>query len=236
MNRASHNQLIKMAKKAGAISKERKLRRKEEYDASPKLCKGCGAPIPYEKRKNSFCSSSCSAVYNNTKRSRYYSAEKRKELQIQIDNKYCENCGEKLIFNGTCTIESFLKRKCCSQECYNELRQKEYITRWQNGEESGTNKYSNDLHPRVRHYMLSKVGNKCEICGWHKINLSTGKVPLQVHHIDGDCTNNKEYNLQVLCPNCHSLTPTFGAHNRGSGRHQRHKYSKSNYLINNTED
>ena len=24
-----------------------------------------------------------------------------------------------------------------------------------------------------------------------------------VHHIDGNCTNNKEENLQLLCPNCH---------------------------------
>ena len=25
-----------------------------------------------------------------------------------------------------------------------------------------------------------------------------------------DCTNNKEENLQLFCPNCHSLTETFG--------------------------
>ena len=30
-------------------------------------------------------------------------------------------------------------------------------------------------------------------------------------HIDG---NNEESNLQLLCPNCHSLTPTFGALNK----------------------
>ena len=32
-----------------------------------------------------------------------------------------------------------------------------------------------------------------------------------MHHIDGDCTNNKMENLQLLCPNCHSLTSNFGS-------------------------
>lgn len=37
---------------------------------------------------------------------------------------------------------------------------------------------------------------------------------LQIHHIDGNHYNNEESNLQLLCPNCHSLTPTFGALNK----------------------
>ena len=28
-------------------------------------------------------------------------------------------------------------------------------------------------------------------------------------------------NLKILCPNCHSLTPTFGALNKGNGRELR---------------
>ena len=37
------------------------------------------------------------------------------------------------------------------------------------------------------------------------------RIPLEIHHIDGDCTNNKMENLQLLCPNCHSLTSNFGS-------------------------
>lgn len=36
--------------------------------------------------------------------------------------------------------------------------------------------------------------------------------------IDGDFRNCSEENLTVLCPNCHSLTPTFMSLNRGNGR------------------
>ena len=46
---------------------------------------------------------------------------------------------------------------------------------------------------------------ECEVC-----NISTWQgmeLPLELHHIDGNRFNNEIYNLQILCPNCHSLTP-----------------------------
>lgn len=39
-------------------------------------------------------------------------------------------------------------------------------------------------------------------------------IPLELHHIDGDRTNHKLNNLQLLCPNCHSQTETFRGKNR----------------------
>ena len=46
---------------------------------------------------------------------------------------------------------------------------------------------------------------ECEICGlseWQEQKLS-----LELHHKDGNRFNNNFENLQILCPNCHSLTP-----------------------------
>lgn len=38
-----------------------------------------------------------------------------------------------------------------------------------------------------------------------------GKVlTLQLHHKDGDSTNNELDNLTYLCPNCHATTDTYG--------------------------
>jgi 5-methylcytosine-specific restriction endonuclease McrA len=31
------------------------------------------------------------------------------------------------------------------------------------------------------------------------------KLPLELHHKDGDHFNNEFDNLQILCPNCHSI-------------------------------
>ena len=38
-------------------------------------------------------------------------------------------------------------------------------------------------------------------------------INLELHHIDGDKSNNNLNNLQLLCPNCHSYTDNFGSKN-----------------------
>jgi len=44
---------------------------------------------------------------------------------------------------------------------------------------------------------------------------------LQIEHVDGNPYRHKEENLTLLCPNCHSLTATFGGLNKGHGRKYR---------------
>lgn len=52
----------------------------------------------------------------------------------------------------------------------------------------------------------------CEICGWAKKSLD-GRLPLELDHINGDRYDNRLENLQILCPNCHSLQPTHRGRN-----------------------
>ena len=70
----------------------------------------------------------------------------------------------------------------------------------------------------IRNFLIEEAGNKCTECEWDKVNPVTGKVPLEVDHIDGDHTNNVRANLRVICPNCHSLSPNFRALNKLPGR------------------
>lgn len=58
----------------------------------------------------------------------------------------------------------------------------------------------------------------CEICGWAE-KTETGYLPLELDHINGDRKDNRLENLRVLCPNCHSLTPTHRGRS-GKGRKQ----------------
>lgn len=63
--------------------------------------------------------------------------------------------------------------------------------------------------PAVRKRILAERGEKCERCGWNQENPYHGKVPVQVNHINGDCTDHRAENLEVLCPNCHALTEHY---------------------------
>ena len=111
----------------------------------------------------------------------------------------------------------------CSQFCSSEYHYTEYIKRWKLGLETGL-RGSYDLSTRIRRYLFEKYNNKCCKCGWCEINQFTGNIPLEVHHVDGDYTNNDENNLELLCPNCHSLTATYKSSNT-NGRKMRSQYS-----------
>lgn len=61
----------------------------------------------------------------------------------------------------------------------------------------------------LKEALIEIRGHKCEKCG-----LSTWlnqPIPLEAHHIDGDRCNNLLENLELLCPNCHTLTPNYGS-------------------------
>ena len=66
---------------------------------------------------------------------------------------------------------------------------------------------SQDLKRRLieEGYKLNKCENpECGISEWYGHPLV-----LQLHHINGNHNDNRLENLQILCPNCHSLTENF---------------------------
>ena len=169
------------------------------YEQNPKICKACGAIIPYEKRQNDFCNHSCSASYNNQGVCR--------NGEAYPEHSYCLNCGKEITRGN----------KYCDNKCQQEHIYKQYIQNWKNGLETGS-KGTDDISNYVRRYLFEKHHNSCQLCGWNQINKFTGLVPLQIHHVDGNCMNNSEENLQLLCPNCHSLTENFGSRNQNCTR------------------
>lgn len=55
--------------------------------------------------------------------------------------------------------------------------------------------------------------DNCDECGQEA--FWNGKpLTLQLDHINGKSDDNRLTNLRILCPNCHTQTPTFGAKNR----------------------
>jgi hypothetical protein len=119
----------------------------------------------------------------------------------------CKNCGL-----------DFTKRSAkiyCSNACQKAYEKKQRYQKIEAGLTEGIGER------RFRDYLIEKHGAKCMRCGWDKTNPVTGCCPIELEHLDGNSQNNKLDNLCLLCPNCHSLTATYKALNKGNGRYKR---------------
>jgi hypothetical protein len=153
-----------------------------------------------KKSPNNYCSRSCAAKINNK-------LFRKRNKKI----KYCIGCRSIIEGNG---------KKYCSIKCQHKFEFSNKIEQWKIGKDCGYEK-NGTVRRYIKKYLLQERGEKCEQCGWDKINPKTKKCPLEIHHMDGDYKNNKANNLQILCPNCHALTNTYKNMNKGNGREGR---------------
>lgn len=74
-----------------------------------------------------------------------------------------------------------------------------------------------DVLKENSHYSSFKLKNRlfkegikkkqCECCKLEKWNGQ--EIPLELHHINGNNTDNRLENLQILCSNCHAQTENY---------------------------
>ena len=166
------------------------------------ICSECGgkkkiraSQLNRKKKDVIFCSRKCSSVFYGKKR--------------KLSERGCLCCGK--TFNPTRS-----SHVCCSFACREQYRKEKFITDWKLGKISGN--AGQNVSETIKRYLREKFHNKCTRCGWSEVNKTTNIVPLTVEHIDGNSSNSREENLDLICPNCHSLTSTYGALNRGRGR------------------
>ena len=107
--------------------------------------------------------------------------------------------------------------KYCGNKHQQEYQYLQYIKEWKSGKVKGLNSIGL-VSPHIKKYLRRKFEDKCCLCGWSRVNMKTGKVPLVADHIDGNWRNNIEGNLRLICPNCDALNSTFAALNKGNGR------------------
>ena len=192
---------ITQCKHISSLSKEQF---EEWFSKNKRVCLNCNKYIPFNKKesvsnykKRLFCDNSCSASYNN-------------KLREGNSFNYCIVCNNPNKKNN----------KFCSSKCFNDFYYNNYITQWKSGLKNGA-KGQGSISNYVKKYLFEKYNNKCVKCGWGEMNQFTKKIPLEIHHKDGNYLNNNEDNLELLCPNCHSLTNTYKAANKGNGREYR---------------
>jgi 5-methylcytosine-specific restriction endonuclease McrA len=68
----------------------------------------------------------------------------------------------------------------------------------------------------IKKVLIERYGYSCMKCGISE--WMNEPISLQLDHVNGLSNNNLPDNVRLLCPNCHSQTPTYGAKNKGNGR------------------
>lgn len=153
--------------------------------------------------------------------------------RLLFSRNYCRRCADlvahySVIFGrmnpkkdrGTCTFDgcsNSIKKNAtrfCSMRCHrlSEYRRRESVFL------SGGYPPLLNMVASLRRYLVAVHGERCTRCGWDERNPLTGRVPIEIEHVDGNWRNNRPDNLTLLCPNCHSLTSTYKGLNRGRGR------------------
>lgn len=156
-------------------------------------CKNCNVEFEKNDPRRKFCSSSCSAIYNN---------------KIRVKKQY-ETA------DGQCIVcESSLKRyhaKFCSRICAGLHRTNLIRIDIESGKQVSVK--------CLRQYLLDTREHKCEICNGTK--WLKNPMPLIMDHINGNPSDDSLSNLRLICPNCDRFLPTFGSRNLGRGRKSR---------------
>lgn len=125
----------------------------------------------------------------------------------------CINCGNE------CKHSHSKVNKFCDNVCQGEYKWKtETRPRIERGECGETS--------TLRKYLIEVSGEVCSECGVGSIWQSKS-LTLHVDHIDGNSDHNEPTNLRLLCPNCHSQTPTFGS--KGQGNRYRKQTKRAIY-------
>lgn len=166
------------------------------YRENPIRCKYCDEAIPFNKRKTcKYCNQSCSAKHNNT--------ERKKKRECWATGAKCISCNSYLTNRYS---------KYCSTNCQQEFQYKEKKTDWLATGCTVTNRF-------IRKVLQETIGHKCDVCGISDWNEKP--IVLEVEHKNGNSEDCSVDNVCLICPNCHSQTPTYKGRNKGNGRHKR---------------
>ena len=197
------------------IIQEKKKNKIQTYLNNPTICKCCSSHLPYEKRHNKFCSSSCSAKISNTgKIKNKYGLNGHKVEKVLKINKVKKS--KNILIPKKClNCSKSCNNKFCSVQCQGQYTWKKTKKTIETNQGFSPNEHAK----KIRRYMLDVYEHRCSIC--ERTEWGNTKIPLVVDHIDGNPTNNNLNNLRLICCNCDALTDTYKGKNRGNGRFNR---------------
>jgi len=155
-----------------------------------------------------YCGSSCAAKANNKGVNRHYN-----HINNLSPPKKCQHCDIDIpSVNG----------KYCSMKCQHAYQWNKKVLLIESGTLEGVSVGN------MKRY-LREHDAVCHECGVGEV-YNKKPLVLEIDHIDGDATNHVLANCRLICPNCHSQTPTYKARNTNNplGKEfRRDRYHKS---------
>lgn len=150
----------------------------------------------------------------------------------------CQNCG--VIKRGMYGSGKFCSRKCANtfNSKLNRHEKNKKISEALKGRKNPISKWKSNMEIRKRTYELRLLSipfselkfdairkrvileqnRKCNRCGLSR--WMDKEIILELDHIDGNRNNNLRENVEAICPNCHSLTPTWRGKNKSNKRNR----------------
>ncbi len=182
------------------------------------LCKNCQKLLVGRWSKQ-FCCSSCAAQYNNTNKVNKKIKANRALIEDLILKETPICLIKKLLGISTDTFKRAYpnyKGKQGASEAHQTSRKKSkevsrekiFKTIQQTGY-TGVSTGPQNQKVWLKRFLIDRDGAKCCQCGWGETHPTTGNIMIELDHIDGNNKNNTLGNVRLLCPNCHSLTPTY---------------------------
>ena len=145
-----------------------------------------------------FCSRSCA-------NSRYFSKESKKKKSLANKN---------FFINLTLEEKAELLRKRSkkySNKNIKKLSNKEKDERKIKRIKETPFEQLSEWDIKIKISLEEKKCSKCGLSEWNNV-----KLPLELHHKDGNRNNNSRDNLELLCPNCHSITDNWRGRNKNN--------------------
>lgn len=171
-----------------------------------KKCENCNKEHEGTYGSGRFCSKLCARSFSTK--------AKRNEINKKVSKKLI---GRKT--RNYYSIQNNLKKSKIKKEYLNITPEE----RWKKIKEKRDSTYKKKLlnadydtlgNERLKKRIVLEqhgICNNCKLSDW-----LGNDIPLELEHIDGNHHNNERNNLEALCPNCHSLTPTWRGRNKSN--------------------